>query len=547
MPLSEEFANSVHFPMMDIGLETKLEDRRNYDASQEQDLKTENDRFLASGVPVRDEHTNIDSAHSEEAQGAEKKLDGVGKWLNSRVGPAVLCPTLSWPLQVVTAILFALLLWGAAYTLLKEHVAPESNLFRLAMLFVLAYLAGQLVGLLRLPPLLGMLLVGIAMRNLGFFSMSGAYLEVVSILRNVAMVVILIKAGLGLDAGALRKLSLVVLRLAFIPCLVEASTVAVVSHFVMGLPWLWGMLLGFVLGAVSPAVVVPSLLSLKDRGYGEDKGISTLVIAASSMDDIFAISGYGVILGTIFSEGDLTQQILQGPLEVVIGLVFGITWGTVIVYVPHRNDSLVVPVRAFMVGAGGLFAVLGSQIVGFSGAGPLACITAAFVGCSGWKMLGWSNSYNPVQDIFSVIWKIFQPVLFGLIGTEIDLFQLDRHTLGFGMAVLSSGLSVRILASYLAVHGSSLKQKEMLFVAISWFPKATVQAALGPVALDLARKKGEDASIVEYASQVLTIAVLSILLTAPVGAVGIYLAGPRLLNRVRHPPQGKDVSILSEA
>ncbi|XP_068084864.1 sodium/hydrogen exchanger 9B2 isoform X3 [Anabrus simplex] len=535
MPLSEEFANSVHFPMMDIGLETKLEDRRNYDASQEQDLKTENDRFLASGVPVRDEHTNIDSAHSEEAQGAEKKLDGVGKWLNSRVGPAVLCPTLSWPLQVVTAILFALLLWGAAYTLLKEHVAPESNLFRLAMLFVLAYLAGQLVGLLRLPPLLGMLLVGIAMRNLGFFSMSGAYLEVVSILRNVAMVVILIKAGLGLDAGALRKLSLVVLRLAFIPCLVEASTVAVVSHFVMGLPWLWGMLLGFVLGAVSPAVVVPSLLSLKDRGYGEDKGISTLVIAASSMDDIFAISGYGVILGTIFSEGDLTQQILQGPLEVVIGLVFGITWGTVIVYVPHRNDdmdiksctrkfrytilpwrgrknsltdytrvnqkSLVVPVRAFMVGAGGLFAVLGSQIVGFSGAGPLACITAAFVGCSGWKMLGWSNSYNPVQDIFSVIWKIFQPVLFGLIGTEIDLFQLDRHTLGFGMAVLSSGLSVRILASYLAVHGSSLKQKEMLFVAISWFPKATVQAALGPVALDLARKKGEDASIVEYASQ----------------------------------------------
>ena len=117
------------------------------------------------------------------------------------------------------------------------------------------------------------------------------------------MVVILIKAGLGLDAAALKRLSFVVVRLAFMPCLVETATDAVVAHFIMGFPWLWGILLGFVLAAVSPAVVVPSLLSLQERGYGEDKGISTLVIAASSIDDIAAISGFGVVLGIIFSQG----------------------------------------------------------------------------------------------------------------------------------------------------------------------------------------------------------------------------------------------------
>nr|CAD7194576.1 unnamed protein product [Timema douglasi] len=123
------------------------------------------------------------------------------------------------------------------------------------------------------------------------------------------MVVILIKAGLGLDAGALRRLSLIVVRLAFIPCLAEAATVCLVSHFLLGYSWLWGLLLGFILGAVSPAVVVPSLLSLKEKGYGEDKGISTLVVAASSIDDIAAISGFGIVLSVIFSQGKIVNDI----------------------------------------------------------------------------------------------------------------------------------------------------------------------------------------------------------------------------------------------
>ena len=117
------------------------------------------------------------------------------------------------------------------------------------------------------------------------------------------MVVVLIKAGLGLDAAALKRLSFVVVRVAFLPCLVETAVDAVVANLIMGFPWLWAVLLGFLLAAISPAVVVPSLLSLQEKGYAEDKGISTLVIAASSIDDIAAISGFGVVLGIIFSQG----------------------------------------------------------------------------------------------------------------------------------------------------------------------------------------------------------------------------------------------------
>ncbi|XP_069698459.1 sodium/hydrogen exchanger 9B2-like [Periplaneta americana] len=462
-----------------------------------------------------------------------KKRSSAFKGIAEKLSPASLCPEFNLPLKIATMVLVFLLSWGVLYTIFQDVVLPQGKVFALATLFILAYFAGWLISLIRLPPLLGMLITGILLRNVGFFHMTGGYLTAVSTLRLVAMVVILIKAGLGLDAAALRRLSFVVVRLAFIPCLVEAATDAVVSHFVLGFPWFWGILLGFVLAAVSPAVVVPSLLGLQEKGYGEDKGISTLVIAASSIDDIAAISGFGVVLGLIFTEGgNMVEQLVHGPIEVAIGLSFGIGWGILLIFIPHKDDKWVVGVRTFLIGGGGLFAVLGSSLANYAGAGPLACIVAAFVACYGWKSQGWSSTFNPVADIYSVVWKVFQPVLFGLIGTEIDLSQLQADTVLYGLCVLAVGLVFRLLASCLATLGGTLNFKEMLFVAVAWFPKATVQAALGPVALDLARKQEADIATQQLASQVLTIAVLSILITAPVGAVGIYLAGPRLLGRL---------------
>ena len=131
-----------------------------------------------------------------------------------------------------------------------------------------------------------------------------------------------------------------VFRLAFSPCLAETLTVAIASHFLLNFPWMWGFMLGFVLAAVSPAVVVPCLLSLQERGYGVDKGIPTLVIAAASVDDVLAISGFTILLGITFKpEQDLLTVILQGPKEALIGLLFGVGWALLVAFFPGKDDK----------------------------------------------------------------------------------------------------------------------------------------------------------------------------------------------------------------
>lgn len=437
----------------------------------------------------------------------------------------------SWSVTMLGLLLILLLVWAILYALLRVEVAPGGDLFKLIVLVLVAYVSGGLVARIRLPPLLGMLIAGIALRTCGFFKVQGVYLDIIIKLRETALTVILIKAGLGLDAPALLKLSLVVLRLAFLPCIGEAVAAAVVSYYLLDYPWLWGLLLGFMLSAVSPAVVVPVLLSLQERGFGESKGISTLVIAASSLDDIVAISVFGVFLGMIFSTGDLMQQVLQGPIEMLIGLAFGVFWGLVASFIPHRSDNYVTAKRSVMIGAGGLCAVLGSELIHYSGAGPLACIVASFIACLSWKLQGWSSQHNPVADVFSVVWQILQPMLFGLIGAEIDLTILELNTVALGLLVILGALVFRVIVCCTVLLGSKLNWKEILFVNLAWLPKATVQAALGPEALDQVRTQEEpDPLDMKRGAQMLTIAVLSILLTAPIGSIGISLTGPLLLS-----------------
>uniref|UniRef100_A0A146L6D7 Mitochondrial sodium/hydrogen exchanger 9B2 n=1 Tax=Lygus hesperus TaxID=30085 RepID=A0A146L6D7_LYGHE len=438
----------------------------------------------------------------------------------------------SWFLTIGSLLVILALVWAVLYVLLLDEAAPGGDLFKLLILIVSAYFAGQLVALCKLPPLLGMLIAGIVLRTCGFYKISGVYLEIVIKLREAALTTILIKAGLGLDAPALLKLSFTVLKLAFVPCLAEAAAAAVIAHVCFDYPYFWGFMLGFMLSAVSPAVVVPTLLSLKSEGYGESKGISTLVIAASGLDDIVAISLFGVFQGMIFTPGSIASQISVGPIEMVMGLTVGILWGLFIAFIPHRDDAYVTAKRTILLGAGSLGAVLGSEKIHYGGAGPLACITSAFIASFAWKNQGWSNSYHPVADNFSTIWLFIQPVLFGLIGAEIDLLALHSETIAMGFIVVFGALIVRFAACVLCVLGTKLNWKEILFVNLAWLPKATVQAALGPEPLDKVRSSGENADPADLlrGQQLLTIAVLSILITAPIGSIGISISGPYLLS-----------------
>ncbi|XP_061685894.1 sodium/hydrogen exchanger 9B2 isoform X2 [Syngnathoides biaculeatus] len=312
------------------------------------------------------------------------------------------------------------------------------------------------------------------------------------------------------------------------PCIVEACTIALVSHFLLGLPWVWGFILGFVLGAVSPAVVVPSMLLLQKDGYGVEQGIPTLLMAAGSFDDILAITGFTTCLGMAFATGSTWYNLLRGGLEVGGGLVAGILLGFVIQYFPSVDQKHLVMKRSFLVLGLSVFAVFGSGVAGFPGSGGLCTLVLAFL-----AGLGWGTEKARVEEVVGWAWDVFQPLLFGLIGAEIRVTELEGHIVGLGIASLLIALVVRLLFTYVCVLFAGFNIREKLFISLAWMPKATVQAAIGSTALDMARIR-QDKEMQKYGMDVLTVAVLSILLTAPVGALIIGLCGPCLLQKPKN-------------
>ncbi|CAG0888753.1 unnamed protein product [Cyprideis torosa] len=415
--------------------------------------------------------------------------------------------------------------------------------------------SGWLIHQAFLPPLLGMLLFGILLTNLPLFppgiSVEAALFnrDLSRVARGTALAIILTRAGLGLDPAALRKLGWVVVRLAFSPCLAEACVVAVLSHLLLQMPLSYAFMLGFMVAAVSPAVVVPCMLTLAEQGYGVAKGIPTLVIAASSIDDVLAISAFGVIMGSTLSTGDSIQaKLAQPPIEVALGLSYGAITGALCWCLPVKEFSGNIPrLRTALLISLNLVAVHGSTKIGFSGAGPLACIFAGFVAALGWREdPDWGDDGGQVARNFADVWYIFQPILFGLIGLEMkwSYLQLDIPILMYGLIPIFVALVVRVLVAFGVVWGANLRLGERFFVAVAWLPKATVQAALGPLVYDqalamkrVAEEPGEDADealieeALKYGRQLLMFAVVVILITAPVGAALTMISAPRLLDR----------------
>ncbi|XP_078495074.1 sodium/hydrogen exchanger 9B2-like [Ciona intestinalis] len=504
------------------------------------------------------------------------------------------CTSYEWWNSILTYVLLLVLSWAVPWSILGEECLPGSNIFGIIILTLCCVLAGVLVHAIPipklppLPPLLGMLLAGFALRNIPGMDMVITAIQPSwsSTLRSLALTVILVKAGLELDASALKKMKGVCLRPTALPCLVECVACAVACYLLLGFPWEWGFLLGFVLGAVTPAVIVPSLLTLQQKGLGVKKGIPTLVIAASSFDDVLAISGFSVVLGITFSSGlssvylaasliinfiltlhlihfstvamadptinalntttpallnsttittptqpdgksagEIALMIFRGPLEMLGGITVGIILGIILWYFPSSKQKHLIRTRSLLVVGLGILAVFGSRAANFPGAGALAAIVAPFVAAFKWK-----ESKEPVSKFVGSLWSIFEPIMFGLIGAEISITEMDGNSVALGIAVLMIGLLFRTLTTFGAVTFAGLSFKEKLFVCFAWIPKATVQAALGPVASDIAKESGASEEVLNIAKQVLTIAVLSILITSPLGAAAIGLSGPKLLK-----------------
>uniref|UniRef100_A0A8C5K8Z8 Solute carrier family 9, subfamily B (NHA2, cation proton antiporter 2), member 2 n=1 Tax=Jaculus jaculus TaxID=51337 RepID=A0A8C5K8Z8_JACJA len=411
------------------------------------------------------------------------------------------CPPHGLLGRVITDGAMVVLLWAVVWSITGRECLPGGNLFGIITLFYCSVTGGKLFGLIKLPtlpplpPLLGMLLAGFLLRNLPVISNNVQIQHKwSSSLRSIALSIILVRAGLGLDPKALKKLKGVCVRLSMGPCVVEACTSALLSHFLMGLPWQWGFILGFVLGAVSPAVVVPSMLLLQDGGYGVEKGVPTLLMAAGSFDDILAITGFNTCLGMAFSTGSTLFNVFRGILEVVIGVATGSFLGFFIQYFPSSDQDNLVWKRAFLVLGLSVLAVFSSVHFGFPGSGGLCTLVMAFL--AGMK---WSNK-------------------------KVSFLT------GLCVATLGIAVLIRIMTTFLMVCFAGFNIKEKIFISFAWLPKATVQAAIGSVALDMARSH-EDKQLEDYGMDVLTVAFLAILITAPIGSLLIGLLGPRLLQK----------------
>ncbi|XP_042791726.1 sodium/hydrogen exchanger 9B2 isoform X2 [Panthera tigris] len=442
---------------------------------------------------------------------SEKKLQEIPTESNNlrRLGQTFACPPHGLLARGITNVTMVVLLWAVVWSITTSECLPGGNLFGIIILFYCAIIGGKLLGLIKLPtlpplpPLLGMLLAGFLVRNIPVISDNVQIKHKwSSSLRSIALSIILVRAGLGLDSKALKKLKGVCIRLSMGPCLVEACTSALLAHFLMGLPWQWGFILGFVLGAVSPAVVVPSMLLLQEGGYGVEKGVPTLLMAAGSFDDILAITGFNTCLGMAFSTGKLDKLVWK---------------------------------RAFIVLGLSILAVFSSVYFGFPGSGGLCTLVMSFL-----AGLRWAGEKADVEKIIAVAWYIFQPLLFGLIGAEVSIASLRPETVGLCIAILGTAVLIRVLTTFLMVCFAGFNIKEKIFISFAWLPKATVQAAIGSVALDTARSHGEK-QLEEYGMDVLTVAFLSILITAPIGSLLIGLLGPRLLQKAEHQNKNEEV------
>ncbi|XP_060155119.1 sodium/hydrogen exchanger 9B2 isoform X5 [Globicephala melas] len=382
------------------------------------------------------------------------------------------CPPRGLLDRVITNVTMVVLLWAVVWSVTGPECLPGGNLFGIIILFYCAIIGGKLFGLIKLPTLPPLPPL------LGPEEVEGCLYKII----------------LGsLSCGGV--------------CVCSSCP----------LPHGFTMAMGIYAG---------------EGGYGVEKGVPTLLMAAGSFDDILAITGFNTCLGMAFSTGSTVFNVLKGVLEVVVGMAAGLLLGFFIQYFPSSDQDKLVWKRAFLVLGLSVLAVFSSMYFGFPGAGGLCTLVLAFLAGK-----GWASAKADVEKVIAVAWFIFQPLLFGLIGAEVAITALRPETVGLCIATLGIAVLIRILATYLMVCFAGFNFKEKIFISFAWLPKATVQAAIGSVALDTARSHGEK-QLEGYGMDVLTVAFLAILITAPIGSLLIGLLGPRLLQKAEH--QNKD-------
>lgn len=391
-------------------------------------------------------------------------------------------------------------------------------LLSIALIFLCALLLSGILIKFKLPGLLGMLIVGIVLGPYVLNLLDDSILNISSDLRTIALIVILLKAGLSMNLDDLRKVGRPAILMSFVPASFEIIAFIVFAPMLLGITYLEAGLIGAVMSAVSPAVVIPKMSKLIDEGYGTDKAIPQMIIAGASADDVFVIviftSLISIATGGSFSISDLTKI----PVSIILGLIGGIGIGFILVWLfkkYHMRDTIKVLI---LISISILFMPLEdllSGIIGFSGL--LAIMALGIIIFNRYPVLA-----QRLSGKFVKLWVAAEIALFVLVGSEVDISYVVNA--GFITVVLIFiGLIFRLAGTYLCVIKTQFNSKERLFIMISQIPKATVQAAIGAIPLSLGLSCGD---------LVLTFAVVSILITALLGAFLIDVTHKKLLTGI---------------
>lgn len=387
----------------------------------------------------------------------------------------------------------------------------------LAIIILLGILANTLFTKLKMPGLLGMLILGVILGPYGFDLLQPDILNASADFRKIALIIILLRAGFGVSVEDLKKVGKTAIKMSCIPGLIEGFFIAFASTKFLGFSFIQGGLLGFIIAAVSPAVVVPQMLNFIENKIGTKKGIPTLILAGASIDDVFAITIFTTFLGLYSgSHVNIGVKLLGIPVSIVLGIAAGAIIGFIMVWAfkkYHIRDTkkvLLIVGTAIMLTA--LENLLKNKV---EIAGLLGVMTIGFIILEKMPKVG-----KRLSAKLNKVWVFAEILLFVLVGAQVNI-NVVVNAGAMGIVVIFIGLIGRSIGVIISVLGTDFNWKERIFCVISYIPKATVQAAMGAIPLSMGVQSGD---------VILAIAVLSIIITAPLGAIAISTSSGSLLD-----------------
>ena len=393
----------------------------------------------------------------------------------------------------------------------------------LALIFLMGLGMASIIKALKLPRIIGMLLTGILLGPHVLNLLDGSILSISADLRQMALIIILLKAGLSLDLSDLKRVGRPAILMSFVPALFELLGFFLLAPYFLGINRIEAAVMGAVLAAVSPAVVIPRMVSLMDGHYGTKKSIPQMIMAGASCDDIFVIVLFSTFTRMAQGQGARVADFLNIPISILLGIALGAVTGLFLSWFfetafarKHtvRNSAKVVIVMgtSFL-----LIAIEGwlKEVVSVSGL--LAVVSMACV----IKLKSVPFVSKRLSEKFGKLWIAAEVILFVLVGAAVDI----RYTMDAGLAAVGLiliALVFRAVGVCICMIGTPMNNKERLFCIIAYIPKATVQAAIGSVPLAMGLPCGQI---------VLSVAVLAILITAPLGAIGMDVTYQKLLTK----------------